>query len=106
MATPEITATYADLEQAIQQLDALAGRADEILKYVSDTRGGLNGEWMGFGYNKFAQEMDGEILPGMQKLGNALRTASMTVSKISTEFVTTESTGEQMVQGISAPSLL
>lgn len=106
MATPEIKATYAELQTTVRQLEDLAGRTDQILKNVSDVRGTLNGEWIGFGYNSFAQEIDGELLPGLKKLANALRTAGMTVSKISTEFDTTELTGKQMVQGISAPSLL
>ena len=106
MATPEIQATYAELTTTIGQLEALADRTDKILSDVSGIRDSLNGEWIGFGYNSFAQEMDGEIMPGLKKLATALRTAGMTVSRISTEFDTTESTGRQMVQSISAPSLL
>ncbi len=105
MAEP-VQATYDELRSVATALEGLAARADSVYTNVNTNREALNGEWMGFGYNSFAGEMDGEILPALQKLAAALRTASATTTQISTQFDTIETEDGQKISGISAPSTL
>ncbi len=102
----KVQATYDDLRSVASALDGLAARADAVYNNVSSNREALNGQWMGFGYNSFASEMDGEILPGLQKLANALRSASATTTQISTQFETVETEDGQKIRSISAPSTI
>ena len=101
-----VQATYDELRSVATALEGLASQADAVFTNVNTNRDALNGEWMGFSYNSFAGEMDGEILPGLKKLADALRSASAATTQISTQFETVETEDGSKISGISAPTTL
>ncbi|MEM1003204.1 MAG: WXG100 family type VII secretion target [Bacteroidota bacterium] len=105
MAEP-IQAIYDELRSVAAALEGLASQADGVHSTISANRDALSGEWMGWGYESFSEEMDGEIIPGLKKLANALRTASTTTTQIATQFETTESEEASKISAISAPTTL
>lgn len=99
MSADAIRAKYDELNDVANALEALAGRAEQVEKNISQARQDLSGEWVGFGADRFFDEMDNEIIPSLGKLGAALHSASATTTLISNQFLETETADAAAIKG-------
>ena len=81
-----LQAKYDELEQIAASFHELAARAKIISNSLSTIRADLQGEWEGYGSDQFMIEMDGEILPAMVRLDQALASTASLVTTIKEEL--------------------
>lgn len=106
MAAPEIRALYQDVTQAATRLGELMAQAQDVLNDLNSNRDPLSGEWIGFGYDSFADEVDNEVFPAVKDLVSALEKGQIQMTDIATKFEETESTDGDRIKAIQAPSLI
>lgn len=98
----EVKSIYADLQTISTQFGTLSDQANAVLNEISTKRGNLEGEWVGFGYNSFSGEMDGDIIPSLLKLKDALISAQTQVTTISNQLLNEEVNNSQPINLINA----
>ena len=101
MSADAIRAKYDELHDVANALEALAERAEQVEKNISQARQDLSGEWVGFGADRFFDEIDNDIIPALGKLGAALHSASTTTTLISEKLLDTETTGAALIRGLN-----
>lgn len=78
-----IRADYDSLAQIAKQFERQAADADRTHRRVRHQMETLqNGDWLGKGAQAFYREMDDEILPSLQRLSAAMRSADQVTRKI------------------------
>ena len=100
MPVSTIRAKYDELESVAQAFDNLSIRTQTTTRNLTDARNGLNGEWVGFGAERFFGEMESDIIPSMQKLENALAHVANLIREISYKFAETEEATAQSISGL------
>lgn len=63
-----------------QQEDAVKQTTQKLKRIIDQLNGGQ--DWVGVGATAFYQEMDGEVMPAMGRLQNALSQASRTSDQV------------------------
>jgi WXG100 family type VII secretion target len=91
----QIAQTFKQQGEAVQQMQ-------QNLQSKMDTLRG--GDWRGDSANKFYKEMDGKLLPAVQKLGKALDEAAQVTTKISKLVKQTEDDSAKIFVLVAAPS--
>lgn len=93
-----VVADYESLAQISNQFgqraDELNAMVNRLVANVDNLRGG---GWIGAGANSFYQEMDGEILPALQRLHQAYMTAQSTAQSVSSELARAEGEAQACV---------
>ena len=102
VSTSTIRAEYDDLKQVAQAFDNLTVRTNTTKQNLTDARNGLNGEWVGFGADRFFGEMENDILPSVQRLENALAHVADLVREISKQFLEQETADAQLILKLSS----
>ena len=102
VSTSTIRAEYDDLKQVAQAFDNLSVRTNTTKQNLTDARNGLNGEWVGFGADRFFGEMENDILPSVQRLENALAHVADLVREISKQFLEQETADAQLILKLSS----
>ncbi len=98
MATT-IQATYDELAAISSSFTELSGRAEQLYQSLRNSKNDLHGEWEGYGWSSFDNEMENELLPGVRKLSSALQNAGALINTISSELLNTETAGAQLISG-------
>ncbi|MCB9137909.1 MAG: WXG100 family type VII secretion target [Caldilineaceae bacterium] len=76
MTAPVIQANYEQLEQVAARFGRATETQHRLMRTVRDHADVLvRGSWEGEGVSAFARELDGEVMPAMQRLAEALREA-------------------------------
>ncbi|MEM7800645.1 MAG: WXG100 family type VII secretion target, partial [Chloroflexota bacterium] len=91
---------------AATRLGELHAQAQDVLNKVSNPRQNLSGQWVGFGYDSFASEMDEDILPALKRLIAALENGQTQMTTVARQFEETERTDAVQINAIQAPSLI
>jgi len=87
---------YDQVQGFVKSFKAEADDIQALAKDTSSRANALHGDgWVGQGADKFIEEMNGEILPAMERLVQALNTASEMAQKISETY----SQAEEETQG-------
>ncbi len=93
-------------EQLTEISDQLTAKAEDVERVLSlldnpfnDLRGG---EWTGEAADKFFDEYENEIRPGLERLAQALISSGTLLAKIQTDMLQTEEEGAQQVLNGSA----
>ena len=88
---------YTDMGQAAQALSQEGQNIQQLYSALKNQTEGLhNNGWKGRGADAFFREMEGTILPGVQKLNNALSHSSDTINKIHQIFQNAEQEAAQL----------
>ena len=72
MSANLIKAEYPELASVATALDNKAYRVQVIKRSLTDQRNLFDGEWVGFGADRFFAEMDDEIIPALQRIRRCL----------------------------------
>jgi WXG100 family type VII secretion target len=103
MPTPRVRADYDALSQITQSFQAQAEATRRTLQSLKRQIQVLEGgDWIGQGATAFYQEMNGAVLPAMQRLGNALETAAQTTQQISQIIKQAEDDAARVLRGDGA----
>lgn len=79
----EVRASYNDLEQVSQRFTKAQNEVQQMLQRVRSSMDPLeSGSWIGRGFDAFQSEMNGEVLPAVTRLQNALGEAASTTNNI------------------------
>lgn len=92
-----VEVNYDELQGIANQMEARAGEVEQTLRRLASQIDTLRGGgWLGRGADQFYNEMDGEVLPAVQRLINALRQGRTVLSQVAQDF----QNAEQESQGI------
>lgn len=92
-----VEVNYDELQAIANQMEARAGEVEQTLRRLHNQVDVLRGGgWIGQGATAFYQEMDGEVMPAVQRLVNALRQGRTTLQQVAQDF----QNAEQESQGI------
>jgi WXG100 family type VII secretion target len=84
MSSPRVRADYDSLAAIARLFGQEAANARQTLRHLRRQMDVLqNGDWIGRGATAFYHEMNGAILPSLQRLVIALETAERVAAKIS-----------------------
>ena len=83
MSAPRIEANYEMLETVIQKFTQQGDAVEQMLQNVRNHMEDLRNEWIGEGSEAFFNEMDDLVLPGVNRLCQALAEASQMVKDAS-----------------------
>ena len=86
----QIKVVYDVIDHDVIQMSRLAERVQAIEAELNLARQGLDGEWVGYGAASFFQEIDNELLPGVQRLAESLSSASSLLHEIGRQFLILE----------------
>lgn len=78
----EIKADYEQLEQVASRFSNQANTVQEVQQSIRSSMQNLEDGWIGRGSTAFFAEMQGEILPAIQRLQDALEEASQVTKAI------------------------
>jgi WXG100 family type VII secretion target len=81
----EIRCNYDEMKQVQQRFATEAQQINEMLRKVRQSMNQLKPGWIGRGSNAFFSEMEGKVLPGVDRLGRALQEAADVSGKIAAE---------------------
>ena len=80
----QIQADYAKLEDVARKFQTQSHAVEDTLNQVRTRMGPLeDGGWIGRGADAFFSEMQGEVVPAMQRLRDALDEANRVVREVS-----------------------
>lgn len=82
MAAPKIEADYDLLDQVSQRFAQQGDAIAQMLQNVRSKMDQLNGEWIGEGSASFFNEMSDLVLPGVDRLQQALENANNVTKQI------------------------
>lgn len=83
MAGYKIQCNYDQMAQAAQTFAQHGDQSNQLMQQVKGVFETLrSGDWIGVGAQKFFEEMEHIVFPGMQRLGNTLKDASDASKKI------------------------
>jgi len=82
----QVRADYDQLQSVAGKFSSEASQINQILNTLKNQADGLQGNWVGKGFQQFQQEMEQNIYPGFQKLANALSSASDVTQKCAQTF--------------------
>lgn len=82
MPADEIKANYDQLAQVASRFQNQSQATQEMIQSVRSSMDELKGGWEGRGSNAFFSEMQGEVLPAVNRLRQALQEASRTTNQI------------------------
>jgi WXG100 family type VII secretion target len=100
MSTSVVRCHYEDLSRVSQEFQRQADVAQQSLKKLSAATQVLqDGDWVGQGATAFYQEMDGQVLPTMQRLARALESAAQNTSQISQIMKQAEDEAARVLRG-------
>lgn len=87
----QIQVSYDELEQVAQQFGSQSENAQQIVQQITSAVDELrNGGWQSAQANNFYSEFDGEVLPALNRLVQALSEAQSATNQISTELANAE----------------
>jgi WXG100 family type VII secretion target len=93
---------YEELQAIVKQLTSEAEAMNQLMNMTRSRVEHLHGgHWIGRGSDQFFNEMEHLILPSMNKLVNALNTASNTVNQITTTFHEAENEAQNSFKSIN-----
>lgn len=78
----EIKADYEQLEQVANKFSSQSEEIQQMLQQVKNGMEKLEPDWIGRGSEAFFREMQGEILPAVQRLQQALEEANRVTKEI------------------------
>jgi WXG100 family type VII secretion target len=78
----EIKADYEQLEQIANRFGNQADEIHDMLEQVRNSMDRLEPDWIGRGSKAFFREMQGEVLPAVRRLYQALREANKVTKEI------------------------
>ncbi|MCB0047361.1 MAG: WXG100 family type VII secretion target, partial [Caldilineaceae bacterium] len=91
MTASIIQANYEQLEQIATRFGRATEAQDRLMRTIRDRADVLTrGSWEGEGGDAFARELDGEVMPAMQRLADALQEAQRATLKMSVVIRTAE----------------
>lgn len=82
MPADEIRADYDQLTQVASRFQNQGQATQEMIQSVRSSMDELKGGWEGRGSNAFFSEMQGEVLPAVNRLRQALQQASRVTQQI------------------------
>lgn len=82
MPADEIKANYDQLAQVASRFQNQSQATQEMIQSVRSSMDELKGGWEGRGSNAFFSEMQGEVLPAVNRLRQALQEASRVTNQI------------------------
>lgn len=83
----EIRANYDELEQVASRFNGQSQSVEEMLQKVRGAMEKLaDGGWIGRGADAFFAEMEGEVLPAVKRLVEALGNAAQTTGQIAQDM--------------------
>lgn len=83
MAAEEIRADYDQLVQVVNRFNAQGQQIQQMTQNVQRSMETLRGGWEGRGSQAFFNEMQGNVLPGVNRLHQALAQAARVTQQIS-----------------------
>ena len=83
MPAPRIQAQFDDLKKIAETFNQGADEIQTMTKNLMSCKDTLkNGDWKGKGADQFYNEMDGEVLPTLKRLNEALAQASQITNQV------------------------
>ena len=100
MTAPKIRADFDQLKSAAGAFAAQAQAAQQFLGAIQGALAPLqDGDWVGLGASAFYQEMDGQVLPTLNRLAAALEGAQQTTLQISQLLSDAEAEAARVLRG-------
>ena len=78
----EVRADYEQLEQVASRFANQSQEVQQMLQQVRNQMQKLQSDWIGRGSEAFFSEMEGEVLPAVQRLQQALEEANRVTNEI------------------------
>lgn len=78
----EVKADYEQLEQAANRFSNQSEEIQDMIQKVRSSMEKLESDWIGRGSEAFFREMQGEILPAVQRLQQALEEANRVTKEV------------------------
>lgn len=97
----EIQADYERLQQIAQRFATQAEQSQQVTQQVRNSMGRLQQSWEGKAATAFFREMNGVLLPGMNRLHKAFAQSAQTVSRIAKVINEAEQQAANLFKGSS-----
>ena len=105
MGAEHIQGNYDELDRIAATFDSTAAAVTDMVQQVSrQTQALAEGGWLGLGANRFVQEMQDLVIPGLNRLASALEEARATTQKIGQIFHEAEDEAGKIFSGMDMPA--
>jgi len=100
MSDDRVEADYQELQKLSNMMNQRADAIQQQYQMLKAKEGELlNGNWEGRGADKFQAEMEGEVLPALQKLQKALEMCSNALGQVANTFRQSEEQASNLFKG-------